>query len=145
MLESAFIQPGEQRCTSCHAAEYIGGSPVVCTGHAPAAGVPGDTGVIPPGLAFAIADGDGEARGAFGAGPVGAFGGGELGEAPRDVPGEPAGGLGDAAGLAFATAEGDGEAGGAFGLGAADTLGAAESAAGDPGVAGGEPAGGGEA
>src|SRR5438094_456160 len=100
-----------------------------------------------PVWAFAAAAGDGEARGAFGAGPAGAFGGGELGEAPGDVAGEPAGRLGDAAGLAFATAEGDAEAGGAFGLGAADGLGAgeAEGAAGDPAAAGGEPAGGGEA
>jgi hypothetical protein len=55
----------------------------VCTGHgAPAAGV-GDA----AGLAFAIADEDGEETGAFGAGAAGSFGAGELGDAAGDPPG----------------------------------------------------------
>src|SRR6266566_4580427 len=86
MSESTLILRGEYRWTWCHAAEYIGGSPLVCTGHngTPPAGL-----ADAAGAAFAAAAaGDGGVGGAFGPGLAGAFGAGEAGDAAGGPAGE---------------------------------------------------------
>src|SRR6266550_3314863 len=85
MSESTLILRGEYRWTWCHAAEYIGGSPLVCTGHdgTPPAGL-----ADPAGVAFAAAAGDGAVGGAFGPGLAGALGAGEAGGAAAGPAGE---------------------------------------------------------
>src|SRR6266567_6624667 len=84
--------------TCCHAAEYIGARPAVWMGHG-ALGVCalGAAGLLPPGVAFAICPGDGEAT------PVRCPGGGDVfdtagsevaaGVVPGDAPGAVAGEL----------------------------------------------------
>src|SRR5512132_3433415 len=62
MFESGLMLRGAYRCTWCHAAEYIGGRPAVWIGHgAPGVCALGATGLLPPGVVFAICPGDGEA------------------------------------------------------------------------------------
>src|SRR5215510_5633635 len=89
MFESGLMLRGAYRCTWCHAAEYIGGRPAVWIGHAaPGVCALGAAGLLPPGVAFAICPGDGEAA------PVGCPGGGDaFGEAvlAGEVPGDAAG------------------------------------------------------
>src|ERR1043166_7205662 len=62
MFESGLMLRGAYRCTCCHAAEYNGGRPAVWIGHgAPGGCALGATGLLPPGVVFAICPGDGEA------------------------------------------------------------------------------------